>query len=132
MLNLYDTLLELEEKGCIQIQAKNLCTEEKEYKRLIAKYRDNELLQNKYKIRLENVKNEMMYLNTETIEICKVLDEIMKYNDIEVFIDAFNLDWDEYDEDEDFYSNLMISATPIGHCIRQGLLQNEKMVKDII
>lgn len=121
-----------ETRGTLQEQAHTLYLEEREYKKLINKYKNNELLKQKYEIRLEQVRTEMMYFNSRIIKVMNVLEEIMKYNDIEVFIDAFNLDWEEYDEDENLYTNLMISSTEIGYCIRQALLQNEKIVKELI
>lgn len=129
MEKLYNTLIELETKGTLQQQAHNLYLEEREYKRLINKYKNNELLCNKYKIRLEHVKTEMCYLNKRIID---TLNTIEPYVDVETFVELFELNYSEYDEEENFYNNLIIGSGIISHVVRQGLLQNEKIVKEFM
>ncbi|MBC2579968.1 hypothetical protein [Clostridium sp. DJ247] len=130
MEKLYNTLRELETRGTLQQQAKNLYSEEREYKRLIAKYKNNELLKQKYEIRLEHVKTEMMYLNTKIIDTLNIIEEFV---DVEVFCELFGVDYENYDEDENFYNNLLVSNNNyIAHVCRQGLIHNEKIVKEFM
>lgn len=138
---LYNAIVEVNEKGTFQQQAFSLCREEKIYKKLIIEYRkqivdidginvpvlkkDLELMLNKYEIRLDNVKNEMCYLNKRIIDSLEVIEPFVE---VETFIDLFGLDHSNYDENESFYDNLLTSSSATGHVCRQGLIQNEKIL----
>jgi thymidine kinase len=140
---LYDAINEINEKGTFQDQAFNLCREEKIYKKLIVEYlkqiadtdginvpcirKDLELMISKYEIRLNNVKNEMCYLNKRIIDSLEVIE---RYVDVEVFCELFGLDYNNYEFNESFYDNLLTSSNVVGHVCRQGLIHNEKIVKD--
>ncbi|AOZ77387.1 hypothetical protein AC231_09835 [Clostridium pasteurianum] len=138
---LYNAIVEVNTKGTFQQQAWSLCREEKTYKKLIIEYRkqiadidginvpvlkkDLELMLNKYEIRLDNVKNEMCYLNKRIIDSLEVIEPFV---DVEVFVELFGLDYNDYDENESFYNNLLTSSTRVGHVCRQGLIWNEKIL----
>lgn len=138
---LYNVIIEVNTKGTFQQQAFSLCREENIYKKLIIEYRKQiadidsinipilrknlELMLNKYEIRLDNVKNEMCYLNKRIIDSLEVIESFV---DVEVFVELFGLDYSNYDENESFYDNLLTSSSATGHVCRQGLIQNEKIL----
>jgi len=142
MNKLMETIIEINTKGTLQEQAVKLCNEEKLYKKLIYTYNkqfrkttDYELLHEinlmryKYAVRLDSVRNEMCYLNKRIIDTLNVIEEYVDFDD---FVKVFRLKEDETNRKESFYNNLMMSSTKIGHLVRTGLIQNEKMVKEMI
>jgi hypothetical protein len=140
---LYNAIVEVNIKGTFQQQAFSLCREEKIYKKFITNYtkqivdidginvpvlrNDLELMLNKYEIRLDNVKNEMCYLNKRIIDALEVIEPFV---DADIFCELFGLDYKNYDEDESFYDNLLTSSSATGHVCRQGLIRNEKILID--
>ncbi|KEI89315.1 hypothetical protein N493_07330 [Clostridium botulinum B2 433] len=137
---LYKAIVEVNTKGSLQEQAKKLYDKERLYKKLIATYNkeiqeidDDELLtdlylmRKKYKIRLDHIKNEMCYLNKRIID---TLDVIEEYVDVDMFCELFEIE--EYDEEDDYYGNILSSTSKIGHVCRIGLIYNEKLVKEMI
>ncbi|ABS42327.1 hypothetical protein [Clostridium botulinum] len=137
---MYEAIVEVNTKGSLQEQAKKLYDEEKLYKKLIDTYNkemqeidDDELLtdlylmRKKYKIRLDHTKNEMCYLNKRIID---TLDVIEKYVDVDMFCKLFEIE--EYDEEDDYYGNILGSTSKIGYVCRTGLIYNEKLAKEII
>ncbi|MBN3411210.1 hypothetical protein [Clostridium botulinum] len=137
---LYKAIVEVNTKGSLQKQAKKLYDKERLYKKIIATYNkeiqeidDDELLtdlylmRKKYKIRLDHIKNEMCYLNKRIID---TLDVIEEYVDVDMFCELFEVE--EYDEEDDYYENILGSTSKIGHVCRIGLIQNEKIVKEMI
>lgn len=139
---LYNAIVEVNTKGTLQQQAFSLCREENIYKKLIIEYKkqiadidginvpntrkDLELMLNKYEIRLDNIKNEMCYLNKRIIDSLTVIESFVP---VELFVELFGLDYSNYDENESFYNNLLTSSSVVGHVCRQGLIQNEKILK---
>jgi len=139
---LYQAIVEINTKGTFQDQAKKLYEDEKLYKKVLAIIKeekqacyDEELLEDiekseyKYKTRLENVRNQMCYLNKRIIDALNIIEEFV---DVEVFVELFGLDYDEWDEEENFYVNLLTSSTVVGHICRQGIIQNEKLLKEFM
>ncbi|AUN26240.1 hypothetical protein RSJ21_13645 [Clostridium botulinum] len=137
---MYEAIVEVNTKGSLQEQAKKLYDEEKLYKKLIDTYNkeiqeidDDELLtdlylmRKKYKIRLDHTKNEMCYLNKRIID---TLDVIEEYVDVDMFCELFEIE--EYNEEDDYYGNILSSTSKIGHVCRTGLIYNEKLVKEMI
>jgi hypothetical protein len=140
-----EALIEVQEKGSLQEQAFDLCKKEKTYKKLIAEYnrqlnkidginipdllRDLELMKFKYETRLSNVRQEMCVLNKRIIDTIGVIEEFM---DADVFIETFGIEYDEWDSEERFYSNLIGSDTSCGHVCRVALIYYEKSIKEMI
>lgn len=90
---------------------------------------DLSLINEKYKVRLNNVRKEMVKLSRKIREITDVLDNLDL--DTKIIINAFYLQ--EYDADEDIFTNLMRSkGTGIGYVIRQSLIQSKKMTMEIM
>jgi hypothetical protein len=125
--NLYNAIAEVMERGTFQQQSENLYKEEKIYKKLIAEYenQDSELMISKYEIRLNNIKNEMCYLNKRIIDALKIIEPFLN---VELFCELFGLDHNCYDDSEGFYDNLLTSSSVTGHVCRQGLIRNEKIL----
>jgi hypothetical protein len=142
---LFQAIVEVNTKGTLQEQTQKLYDEEKLYKKLISTYNDRideidkeiheELFENlwlmkeKCKVRLKNIKKEMCYLNKRIIDTLNVIEE---YVDFDLFVETFELKEDEVDENESFYDNIIRSTTKIGHVCRAGLIQNEKIVKEMV
>ncbi|MBU3153915.1 hypothetical protein [Clostridium estertheticum] len=137
-MDILEALVEIETKGTIQEQANKLFDEMYCYKKLIAgvntKIQNKHyelvldelyLMRTKYEVRSDYVKNQCCYLNKEIIETFSVIEEFVEFED---FIDLFELNADEIDKEESFYSNLLMNSGKIGMCVRTGLLQNEKIM----
>ncbi|MBN3418599.1 hypothetical protein EXN00_09780 [Clostridium botulinum] len=136
---MYEAIIEVNTKRSLQEQGKKLYDEEKLYKKLIDTYNkeiqeiDDELLtdlylmRKKYKIRLDHTKNEMCYLSKRIID---TLDVIEEYVNVDMFCKLFEIE--EYNEEDDYYGNILSSTSKIGHVCRTGLIYNEKLVKEMI
>lgn len=124
---LMEAIKEINTKGTIQEQARELVELEKLYKRL---YRETE--NRIYKNKLDNVRIEMCKLNNKVQENMKVFDEFIgtQCMDVEVFLNTFNMDWNEWDEEENCYFNITGSLTDIGHCCRMALIHSQKLLKE--
>ncbi|MCB2300636.1 hypothetical protein LGL55_10490 [Clostridium tagluense] len=145
MNKLMEAIVEMNTKGSLQTQANRLADEEYCYKKLINEYNDRideidedndeELFENlwlmkeKYKVRLEDIKKEMCYLNKRIIETFGVIEEYLEFD---LFIETFGLNEDEVDSDESFYDNLLCSSEKIGHVCRVGLIYCEKVVHKML
>ncbi|NMM64381.1 hypothetical protein HBE96_17310 [Clostridium sp. P21] len=135
---LYQAIVELNTKGSIQDQCKKAYEDYKKYRDLVADYKDilktyknknMELLLYKYQVRLDAVLEEFVYLNTRII---KTLNIIESYVDFNLFMEKFELNEDEVDEQYTYYDNLLMSSNYIGFVCRKGLIQNEKIVNEMI
>ncbi|WP_051931526.1 hypothetical protein [Clostridium sp. KNHs214] len=126
---MYQAIVELRTKGSLQEQAKELRELEKLYKNLWYET-ENEI----YKNKLDNVRLEMCELNSKVQEHIKVFDELIEIQamDVEVFLNTFDMKWEEWDENEDCYNNLLGSNTDIGHCLRTALIHSEKLIKEMM
>ena len=142
-MNILEALQEINEKGTLQEQSEKLCDKLYCYKKLIGEYNvqmqnidDMELLEelfemrSKYKIRLSYIKREMCLLNIKIIDTIDTLEEIdLEFDD---FVEVFKLNDDEIDEEESFYSNLMMSSNNIGQVVRTGIIESEKYLIEMI
>lgn len=122
-----EAIKEINEKGTIQEQARELAELEKLYKRL---YRETE--NRIYKNKLDNIRIEMCKINDRVQENMKVFDSFMQCGaiDVETFLNTFDMDWEEWDEEEDCYFNITGSSTDLGHCCRMALIHSEKLLKE--
>lgn len=132
MEKIYESLREVKTKGSLFEQAKRLCKQERELKRLISLGMKDEVLWKRLQVdelekELYDLRMDMVALADRVKDTIGILEENL---DIEVLVEHFGLDYEEYDEEEDFYINLVSSATPIGHVIRMALIHSEKLVKD--
>lgn len=123
---MYQAIVELETKGSMQEQAKELRGLEKLYKNLFYET-ENRI----YEDKLNNIRMEMCKLNDKVQEHMKVFDELIETQcmDVEVFLNTFDMEWEEWDEEENCYENLLVSNTDVGHCIRTALIHSEKLLK---
>ena len=143
MNKLMDTIIEINTKGTIQEQSEKLYNELYCYKKLIATYNveienvnDSDLLEElslmreKYEIRLDNIKMEMVRLNRKIVDTMDTLTEIeLEFED---FVEVFKLKEDEIDSEESFYSNLMMSSNPVGQVVRTGVIESEKYLMEMM
>lgn len=123
---MYKAIVEVNTKGSVQDQARELRGLEKLYKNLF--YETESQI---YKNKLDNVRLEMIKLNDEIQHHMKVFDELIETQcmDVEVFLNTFDMEWEEWDEEENCYENLLVSNTDVGHCIRTALIHSEKLLK---
>ncbi|MBZ9635520.1 hypothetical protein [Clostridium sp. FP1] len=152
MDKIMEAIIEINTKGSLQEQAKKLYNEECIYKLAISQYNKQienrqmektydaqaigylTLFRNKYQIRLDFIKKEMCLLNRRIIDTLNVIEEFVDWKTfIEVFelIESADEDDNEVDREEDYYNNLIFSSNYIGHVVRTGLIQNEKMAKEM-
>ncbi len=131
---IYDAIEEIEVKGNIFEQAMELCLEEKELKHMLSVIKNDEVLNRNFDVSgleegLNDVRVEMIRLNEK---IKNSIDVIEEYLDVEVFCNHFGIDIEDFDDTEDYYTNILTSATPLGHCIRMALIHAEKLVKEFM